>query len=1306
MSMRSALSVSLRRLAVALVVGSAVALAACGAAPPPVTDPLVDARHAGLESTDGETIGRWLLFEMVAPGGDTEKARDARARLDKVAKDQRGLYASLARGVDDESHGALASALLAYVSALEAARTSDAPEAPLLAWFASSHLLGLRASVATLPPSVTPSIRRMVDDPGRIGFRARGDLVDWVTYEMRRAGKETPKKIDAETSRLLGCIHDVNLAGPFGGAAPLDIVTSFDAERPGAWPLEFEKHPRRTEPPKKLAVDDTDSCAITAREPAGAGVHYAETFIDLDQETDLLLAVQGAWAVLVDDRLVLSRDPRVFGIWPRFGVALHLEAGRHRIVARLGSPDTSVRVLDLAGRPLAVTASSDESKPYSLHAPKILPDPNALGPFQRVAGVPYEPAWPERSAGLASLDTNDPVLRYVAASQIHLEAQDDLASVVMEPLVTEPTRAAPLALATQAELVEGDPIFAPGDARDLALDLRTRAVDKDARLWLPRLWLLLDAADKQGPKDQLAPLADLATEFREVPAVAKALGGIYAKLGYKPEHQRVVLESATRFPDDIDALRALVAVYDESGKPDKADEVAAHIVQLAPASRIDIDRALGRGDFLGAAKLLEDDAAQRDGAERAAFERRIADLMVRAGKRAETLDVLERALQEQPTNVFANMSLADARFAAGDHAALRKALAHAIDKGADTSDIRDAIEIVDGMSELEAYRLDPKKIIHQFEESGRKDAGLARGGRPGGGNAARVLDYAALWVHDDGSARMLEHEILFMQSREAITQLAEQRLPKGKILRIRTIKADGSTYEPELVSGKPTATMPHLEVGDYIETETLYDLPGDGIGGRTFLSPRWFFREEKIDYNVSEYVVISPKSKPLDLETTGAVPEPKVRELGTYIERRWRVEESPALPEEPASTPPTEFLPSVRAGWGVSQGDTLARLLDAATNLAPVDPRLVRIAKTIASAGAKPAEQDAVLAKLSAEEKSKRLYRWVLDNVQDGRESDPRKAVVGKSGSRMEAFLYLEKLVGVEARHAVVIDRLTQPPRGPISEAEQFTRLAAVITTPKGDLWTMVDDKYAPFGYLPSSMRGQPAVVLKPGLPRVTTGTMGPPDGVTHQGKVKLAADGSASIDLEQRYEGRLAIELREAIANMPEDRLKDAVESQLLPQAIPGARLGSLEVKGLEDVDGPLVLAMKLDVSAFAKQRGGDLVVSPPFAVRFGPLASLPKRETPILLAGAAAIRIRVLLDIDLPAGAHLDAAPEPRDGDNDGRKFAVHDHADGGKLVLDRVVDIPAGRVKVEDYPAFVEFARAIDEAFQRDLVLKVSR
>ena len=246
------------------------------------------------------------------------------------------------------------------------------------------------------------------------------------------------------------------------------------------------------------------------------------------------------------------------------------------------------------------------------------------------------------------------------------------------------------------------------------------------------------------------------------------------------------------------------------------------------------------------------------------------------------------------------------------------------------------MELLDGMTELTPYRIDGRKVIAEFE--------AAQPDMPG--TAARVLDYSTIWIHADGSARMLEHEILYIQEREGIQEQAEQR-PRGLLLKIRTIKRDGRVLEPEIVPNKETITMPHLEIGDYIETETITTLRGDGQGGQRFEGPRWFFREEKIPYFRSEFITISPKNRPLDIETGGTVPRPEVSESGALVMRRWRVDKSPALPEEMASAPIQEFLPNVRIGWGSNLQDTVARMVDAAADETPRDPRLSRVAAAI-----------------------------------------------------------------------------------------------------------------------------------------------------------------------------------------------------------------------------------------------------------------------------------------------------------------------------------------------------------------------
>ncbi|HVY45869.1 MAG TPA: DUF3857 domain-containing protein, partial [Minicystis sp.] len=899
-----------RLLLVALV---ALVMPACAGSKPPA-DPLVAMRDAAAQSSDGEVLGRWLLGELYAPGGTAARASAARKRLDAAAPEARGMFASLARALDDEAHGRFQSAARWSLDALAAARSSQHPDAPLVGWFTANHLLNLRTGVANLWPSAENVVLHALDHPGNIGWRARSELVEWWSADGFRdasGGDATRGGMLEASARRYGCVAKARMAGPFGHMAASDHREHYPAEAPGPWPAVFPQDPRRIEPPRTLAVERL-GCSIRAQNPSGNGIFYVETFVDIPESRDVIVAVQGAFAVFVDDVEVLTRDTRRWGIWPRFGAHVRLAGGRHRILARIGGPETSLRLLRDQGTPLDGDTSDDPGPAYAIEPPEVLPDVNVLTPFLTDLGVPPQPGVPRPRA---ARDTTDPISRMLASYLAHLEGQDDVADVLVEPLVKDPARATGPALALEAAFAEKDPIFPQSDARDLAKDARARAAAKDPELWWPRFWLALDEAEKSGLPEVAPKLQALADHFREVPDILKGLAAIYGKVGWKVERTKAVEEAARRFPDDVEALSALLSVYDEEGRVADADKLAARIKQLDVDSEVDFQRAMDRRDYAAAAKELQRlGRARKDRRDIAA---RLADVATRAGRSKESLAKLEAAVKKSPEDGAARLALADARLARGDRKALSNALVEAIQKGADTADLRDAIELVDGIDELSAYRLDGRRVIADFER--------AKVEMPG--TAARVLDYSAIWVHTDGSARMLEHEIIRIQSREGIQEHAEQRLPRGLVLNMRTIKKDGTILDPEFVEGKQTVTMPHLEVGDYIETESITQLRGDGAGGKIFEGPRWFFREEKIPYFRSEFVVISPKTRPLDVETTGAgVPKPTITESGALVTRRWRVDKSPALPEEPAMAPIQEFLPSVRIGWGMHLADTIARL--------------------------------------------------------------------------------------------------------------------------------------------------------------------------------------------------------------------------------------------------------------------------------------------------------------------------------------------------------------------------------------------
>src|SRR5262249_25158767 len=148
-----------------------------------------------------------------------------------------------------------------------------------------------------------------------------------------------------------------------------------------------------------------------------------------------------------------------------------------RILARVGGADTAIRLMTPQGLPLDGTTSDDPTPPYNLVAPEILADPNPLAPFLEAVGVPSQKGTP---APAASVDTEVPIARYIAAYIAHVEGQGDVASVLSAPLTDDRAKATGPALSVLAAFVEHDPIYPSGDARDLVKEIRTRAAEKDA----------------------------------------------------------------------------------------------------------------------------------------------------------------------------------------------------------------------------------------------------------------------------------------------------------------------------------------------------------------------------------------------------------------------------------------------------------------------------------------------------------------------------------------------------------------------------------------------------------------------------------------------------------------------------------------------------------------------------------------------------------------------------------------------------------------------------------------------------------
>jgi tetratricopeptide (TPR) repeat protein len=1243
--------------------------AGCGATRPTVGASSVSGlRAAARESRDGEVVGRWALTEMLGPGGTAANAEAARKKLDEVEPATRGMYAAFARAVVDETHGDPRSAADAYLQTLAAAGKNPSDEAPVVSWYAARHLFALRGSVTDLFARDRGAVDSLLARPGHLGWRAVADLEDWRAIEVHESAERTGEAYEDEVVRRMGCARGVRLAGPFGHGSEGDRWRRFEAEDVAPWPRAWPADPARGSVPHVLSTTQK-TCLAVADEQVQEGTFYAEAFFVSRGDRELVIAVQGATVVWVDGVRVLSRGIDEWGSWQRFGAHMSVGGGRHRVVARTLTPAASVRLLNPDGTAAGLDSGDDAGAPYGVSPPSVLSDPNPLeGIVQKIA------------RGESPLDGN-PILAAVAAYAAHVDQMDDVAATLIEPLVSRED-AAPLALQLASTFVAADPIL-PEDLRvPRARALRDRALARDPGIWRAKLASILDGAEQHGAAEAVDPLRHLADDVHGEPEVLEQLAQLYGRLGWRADQMHALASLAKSFPDDVSALHAYLDVLDEDGDASEADAIAARIAKLDPDAEVELDRALARHDYKAA--LAELERLKRRRPDRSEIASRMADVLARSGDPRAAAAELEKTLAKHPLDVQARFRLADRACAAGDGGALRRSLAAALQAGANTDELRAAIDLVEGATDLEPYRADGAATIQEFQA-------WEASGHHMDGTAARVLDYAAIWVHEDGSSEMLEHEIQKIQSQEAVASESETEPPAGLVLHLRVIKPDGRIFEPEPIAGKPTLTMPHLEVGDFLELEHVTRQAGDGARGRQYQSPHWFFREADKGYWRSEFVVVTPADRHVDVEVRGKVPAAVEKVVGRFVERRWRVDQSPPAEMEPQSPPITEFLPSVRLGWGVSLESTLDRLVDLVVDGTPLDPRLRRM--TLDMVRGTP--------ETAVDARARTLYRWAVEHVQEGKETDGRRVITGSSGSRQSAFRYMLRLLGIDSELALAKDGLATPPIGKMSEVEQYDGLVMRLAGERGPRWLTVRDKFAPFGYIPAELREQPAIRLVRGTPREVVHAPGAADGITYDGRAEVRLDGSAALDLTVTFAGERAIAWRNALDHIPEAKLYDFVEREVVAPALDGGHVREIKLEGADSRDDSLVMHLRVEVPEFAKPTAAGLSLRPPFVPALAQLATLPERRTPLLRRASwrAQVRVEVVLPASVRAPPSMPRG-EARDAD---ASVVVTDAVSGQSIHFDRVIDLPAGRVAPgDDYVVWQKFIRDADTLLSRNVAL----
>jgi hypothetical protein len=613
---------------------------------------------------------------------------------------------------------------------------------------------------------------------------------------------------------------------------------------------------------------------------------------------------------------------------------------------------------------------------------------------------------------------------------------------------------------------------------------------------------------------------------------------------------------------------------------------------------------------------------------------------------------------------------------------------------------------------LDGFRVDGRAIIRAFE------AAAVRYTAP----AVMVLDRAVMRIFPGGTVMTLTHQIVRVDSKDAVDKWAEIAIPSGaEILSLRTHKRDGSTREPEEIAGKETISAADVAIGDYIEWEYVDTRSPSLAFAPGFLVDRFFFQSFDAPMARSELLLVSPTGVDLQLDARAGAPKPQTRVAvdGTRI-TSFQATGVPQLFAERAAVPAIEYVPSVRASAGVDWRTWARYLGEEFHDTLRSSPEVREQARRIAERG--PGGRRALAAA---------VVDWVTTHVEATDElADPASFALARGrGSRTPLVLALARELGIPARPVLVRSRLVAEASAslPPQELDDFADVLVemdVGAAGKPDLVCAdVRLRHAAFGYLPPGLDGARMLRLPDGdfgFARKTAAE----DRRTVDMTIRLDEQGGGVAVATEELAGWPALEWAELVERFGADRarLRQDFEQRWLGVQFPGARLRELEI------DVPTGRAAALGTAhvrySFSSARlavptgrtagGADEMRIAPTFFRSQPgrrFAAEPQRATALMLWYD--VPTRITATVELPRAARIDEASLRKDvviARAGGYRFVEDRRLRSGGfdrpnvIVLRRESELPIMRVSPSEYADVAADLRRVDGAEQEEIRIRL--
>lgn len=1210
--------------------------------------------------------------------GDRAAAEVAFARALKTRPDD--ALALFGAALADQDALRIAPARERFLRVLELSR-KDAVAAALAGVAATE--LGQLLAEAPGDAGLLPRVRALLAQP--LPPELAWDLAG-VAVDLEKATGDLGRAVT--TSQARGCVRALELRGPFGTLPLLDLDEGTDL------PLALAALSRTG------ARDITATLCGLGLAPASGepGVLHASA----------TLTGQGAMLLVIDD---VDRAPYIVDLGGK-EIYRHMSRERflpRRVVIPITLTGATVLRLRTATRGSMSTFRIGILDPATGHAPAGLTvRAGAQAPAREASAGAAQPlgASPAELGALAARFPGARLAPLAALLAVHAEIRagdhDGPAVARLGAQLARTPFAAARFLAAQLAL-ERAGVVGWTTARDSAREHFTRLVAASPGSARGLLALAQMDLEDENPRQALARIERALVLAPDAASLHLEHARALRERGFQREADAAVLEAARVFPGGCPVEKALSTLAgahrDAAGQLGHAEAVT----RCDPYDAILLSVLRKRADFAGARKELGRLALAGLSEDALAVER--AELSLVEGDAAGAARELGAAVTRRPTDVSRRLSWVDALLAAGQRKDALAAIDAGLAQAPEAAALWSAREVLGEGGPMDAYRIDGVDVIKSYLASGRSY----------GGPAVVLLDRTVVKIFPTGARLTLTHNVIQVLAKEGLDQWGEVRIPSGaRVIKLRTIKPDFSTREPEDIANKDAVSAPDLQIGDYVEYEWIEaDAPLNAFGGG-FVGDRFYFGTFDAPLDRTEMDIVTPQGLAVLYDVRGDAPRPVTRSENGETHVMFADVQRKQLVSEPASVPNVEVIASTRPYARITWEAWRRMLRQQAWASARADHSVRERAAQIVAARRKQLGHA-----LTPRERAVALYDWVVGNVEGGGGlgMEPAEVLAERAGSRVVLLSALLAAEGMGSQIWLARPRQAgdEPPKLP--EVDEASEAILRVDLPGGPVFTELRYKRAPFGFIPPALRGASALKLvAPGpSPEATATAQAQLWGRLPAGEhtddrrsitleIGFAAGGMPEVKAVETLRGVPALEWREGLDQIPPDQVERQFEQRVLGYHFPGAELTALKIEGRKDINAPLVLRYSFQAPSLLRPgRGGGIAFSLAlYGADLGKAYLGVGSRTRDLIVDDLPLE-EVSAKVTLPPGAAMVGAPDPISLDGPYGKFTQTIKADGpGSFTVTQSLRMPLRRVPRTEYEAFSRFVRGIDAAQAREVPL----